>query len=88
MSSLCIDKVSQVGCIKQEKLICEDDFCQNSACDEIKTFNIIANKDEILQMYLKDISKIKLLKKNEELEIGKKIKEGSSCKIHLDMSVI
>ncbi len=45
--------------------------------DEIKTFNIIANKDEILQMYLKDISKIKLLKREDEIEIGKTIKEGS-----------
>jgi len=45
--------------------------------DTIKTFNIITNKDEILQMYLKDISKIKLLKKDEELEIGKKIQEGN-----------
>ena len=44
--------------------------------EEIKTFNVIANKDEILQMYLKDISKIKLLKKEEELAVGKAIKEG------------
>ena len=44
--------------------------------DEVKTFNIVSNKDEILQMYLKDISKIKLLKKEEERETGKKIKEG------------
>ena len=49
-----------------------DEFSQ----DEVKTFSVIANKDEILQMYLKDVSKIKLLKKDEELEIGKKIKEG------------
>ena len=46
--------------------------------EEIKTFNVITNKDEILQMYLKDVSKIKLLKKDEEVEIGKKIKEGAS----------
>ncbi len=45
--------------------------------EEIKTFDIIANKDEVLQMYLKDISRIKLLKKEEELKIGKAIKEGS-----------
>ena len=43
---------------------------------EIKTFSIIASKDEILQMYLKDISKIKLLKKEEEVAVGKAIKEG------------
>ncbi len=45
--------------------------------DEIKTFNIIANKDEVLQMYLKDISRIKLLNRMDEKEIGKKIKEGT-----------
>ena len=43
--------------------------------EETKTFNVIPNKDEILQMYLKDISRFKLLKKEEELEIGKAIKE-------------
>ena len=45
--------------------------------DEIKTFNIIANKDEVLQMYLKDISRIKLLNRDDEKEIGRKIKEGT-----------
>lgn len=45
--------------------------------DEVKTFNVITNKDEVLQMYLKDVSKVKLLKREEEIEVGKKIKEGS-----------
>jgi len=45
--------------------------------EEVKTYNVITNKDEVLQMYLKDISRIKLLKPDEELETGKKIKEGS-----------
>jgi len=40
-----------------------------------KTFSVIPNKDEILQMYLADISKIKLLKKEEELALGRAIKE-------------
>lgn len=44
--------------------------------EEVKTFSVITNKDEVLQMYLKDVSKIKLLKKEEELEVGKTIKEG------------
>lgn len=61
--------------------------CNYSSCyvesgsdnnEEIKTFSTIANKDEILQMYLKDVSKIKLLKKEEEIEVGKKIKEGNA----------
>ena len=45
--------------------------------EEIKTFSIIATKDEVLQMYLKDVSRIKLLKKEEEIEVGKAIKEGN-----------
>ncbi len=58
----------------EDELIYEED--KQEDIDKIKTFNIIANKDEILQMYLKDISKIKLLKKEQELELGKEIKEG------------
>ncbi len=55
---------------------------QNSETeDDIKTFNVITNKDEVLQMYLKDVSRIKLLKKDEEIEVGKKIKEGSKKEV-------
>ncbi|MBQ7286509.1 MAG: sigma-70 family RNA polymerase sigma factor [Candidatus Gastranaerophilales bacterium] len=53
------------------------DVEQKDNQEEVKTFSVIANKDEVLQMYLKDISKIKLLKKEEEREIGKTIKEGA-----------
>ncbi len=56
-----------------------DNQTQNTE-EDVKTFNIIAPKDEILQMYLKDISKIKLLKKNEEINIGREIKEGTKEK--------
>lgn len=45
--------------------------------EEIKTFSTIANKDEILQMYLKDIGRVKLLNRNSEIALGKTIKEGS-----------
>lgn len=45
--------------------------------EDVKTFNTIANKDEILQMYLKDIGKIKLLNRANETLIGKAIKEGN-----------
>lgn len=44
--------------------------------EETKTFNSIYNDDDILQMYLKDIGKIKLLKSHEEKCLGKQIKEG------------
>ncbi len=45
--------------------------------EEVRTFSTIANKDEILQMYLKDIGRIKLLNKNSEMALGRTIKEGS-----------
>ena len=44
--------------------------------EEPKTFNSIAHDDDILQMYLKDIGKVKLLTANEEKQLGKQIKEG------------
>ncbi len=44
--------------------------------DEPKTFNSISNDDDILQMYLKDIGKVKLLNSKEEKVLGKQIKEG------------
>lgn len=44
--------------------------------DEITTFNNIVFKDDILQMYLKDIGKTKLLKRQEEHNLGKDILEG------------
>ena len=43
--------------------------------EECKTFNVIAEKDDILQMYLKDIGRIKLLKLDEEKKLGQIIKE-------------
>ena len=54
-----------------------DDINEEIRDEEIKTFNVITNKDEVLQMYLKDVSKIKLLKKEEEIAVGRVIKEGS-----------
>ncbi len=46
--------------------------------DEPKTFNSISNDDDILQMYLKDIGKVKLLNTSEEKALGQKIREGES----------
>lgn len=43
----------------------------------LKTFNSISNEDDILQMYLKDVGKVKLISFNEEKRLGKIIKEGS-----------
>ena len=62
-----------------EDLIYEKDFdfLNEDEDEEIKTFNCVMNKDEILQTYLKEIGKIKLLNKNAEKMTAKTIKEGS-----------
>lgn len=44
--------------------------------ESIETFSTIVKKNDILQNYLKDIGRIKLLKTAEERELGKTIKEG------------
>lgn len=47
-------------------------------CETLKTFNSISNDDDILQMYLKDVGKVKLISFQEEKKLGKLIQEGSS----------
>lgn len=42
-----------------------------------RTFSTIVNNDDILQMYLKEIGRKKMLSKAEEVELGRKIQEGS-----------
>jgi RNA polymerase primary sigma factor len=59
-----------------------EDFC----CDYLsvaeeetpKTFNSISNSEDILQMYLKDVGRVKLLKFSEEKKLGKIIREGEN----------
>ncbi len=48
-----------------------------------KTFSSIAKEDDILQMYLKDVGKIKLLNSKEEKLLGKDIKEGEKLKAEI-----
>jgi RNA polymerase primary sigma factor len=50
----------------------EDDYLT----EKPKTFNSISNEDDILQMYLKDVGKVKLISFQEEKRLGKLIKEG------------
>lgn len=45
--------------------------------DSTRTFSNIVNNDDILQMYLKEIGRKKMLTKQEETELGRKIQEGS-----------
>ena len=56
----------------------EDNYLENE--EDILTFNNIVFKDDILQMYLKDIGKTKLLKRTEEQKLGKDILEGDEKK--------
>lgn len=44
--------------------------------ENITTFNTIVYKDDLLQSYLKDIGRIKLLKNQEETELAKLVAEG------------
>ena len=64
-------------CEYKEDILFDNFLEEEEEQEEIKTFSTIANKDEILQMYLKDIGRIKLLNKNSEMALGKVIKEGS-----------
>ena len=47
--------------------------------NEPQTFNTIVNNDDILQMYLKEIGRKKMLTKNEETALGRLIQEGDKC---------
>ncbi len=44
--------------------------------EDIKTFSAVAHEDDILQTYLKEIGKIKLLRSAEEKDLGRQIKEN------------
>ncbi len=59
-----MDKMNQISPLEEES--------------EIKTFNSIADEDDILQIYLKEIARVKLLKSSEEKVLGKQIKEEKS----------
>ncbi|MBR2430340.1 sigma-70 family RNA polymerase sigma factor [bacterium] len=50
---------------------------ENDLENEIKTFNSVVNNDDILQMYLKQIGRKKILTKKEETELGRLIQEGN-----------
>lgn len=60
---------------EEDLSLCEehDEEILNENC---KTFNSISNDDDILQMYLKDVGKVKLITFQEEKRLGKIIQEG------------
>ena len=49
----------------------EQDYSYDEKEENISTFNTIVYKDDLLQSYLKDIGRIKLLKTKEEMELGR-----------------
>ena len=62
----------------QQKYIDEADWEEIEGEDliqECKTFNSISNDDDILQMYLKDVGRIKMINFSEEKRLGKIIQE-------------
>ncbi len=52
----------------------------NNTEENPKTFNTIAKENDLLQMYLKDIGKVKLLNAKEEQSLGKDIHSGEKQK--------
>ena len=61
-----------------------EDDCENDiSSKKLKTFNSISNDDDILQMYLKDVGKVKLITFQEEKRLGKIIKEGPANQIEM-----
>lgn len=75
-----LNKKYEIENIEDEEF---EDFCEDHSehDDEIipdkhlKTFNSISNDDDILQMYLKDVGKVKMITFMEEKRLGKIIKE-------------
>lgn len=57
----------------------EDEF----SGETLKTFNSISNDDDILQMYLKDVGKVKLITFQEEKRLGKLIQEGTKVQAEI-----
>ena len=71
--------------MEEREYICEPEYISNSFCDDLEnenknpqTFNTIVNNDDILQMYLKQIGRKKMLTKDEEIEWGREIQTGNT----------
>ena len=62
------------------KILNQIEFIDDSELNstEPKTFSAVVNNDDILQMYLKEIGRRKMLTKKEEIELGRLIQEGSA----------
>lgn len=63
--------------------LCEEMVDEEVLATPLKTFNSISNDDDILQMYLKDVGRVKLLSFQEEKNLGKLIQEGSKTQAEI-----
>ena len=59
---------------EKDEYIYESDF--NIENDDVKTFSSIMDSDDLLQMYLKDVGRTKMISSDEEMRLGKQIREG------------
>ncbi len=73
-----LENINDITDIQDKFVFLNENEYDTNSCEEEKivTFNTISHKNDILQFYLKDIGKFKLLKKNDEFELGKIIKTG------------
>ena len=74
--------MSQNAEVVQDILCCDieeeqENFVEEEESENPKTFNAVVKEDDVLQMYLKDIGKIKLLKTKDEQSLGIEIKNGT-----------
>ena len=68
----------------EQEVLEEKEYIFPQECpEEEATFSTIVKKDDILQNYLKDIGRIRLLKTEEERELGKAIKKGGKNKAEI-----
>ena len=74
--SLSVDVIDKITCSPS----LEDDMA-------IKTFNSIADEDDILQIYLKEIARVKLLKSQEEKVLGRQITKRKLVQANLRLVV-
>ena len=59
---------------ERDEYIFDTDFVNDD--EGVKTFSSIQDSEDLLQMYLKDVGRTKMLTQEEELALGKIIKEG------------
>lgn len=75
--------IVEVFAVEEETAVENKEVSGTEETGSETTFNTIVKKDDLLQNYLKDIGRIKLLKGDEEKALGKEIKEGAAKKAEI-----